>query len=131
VRLVPQTPDRLKPDYLRNPWVGNVIVDPMDLVRSGQLEVVGEETINGRPAYVVVVRRNEPKVAPDTGDGISDFRLYIAKDDGDLLRVQYRTHAGATEKDFPIRTFVRDYPVYEVLAPTPENLALIRPHAGR
>jgi hypothetical protein len=131
-------PERLKSDYLRDPWANGVIAEPLELVRNGQLEVVGDETINGTPAYVVVVKRNDPKVVPETGDDLSNVRIYIAKDDGALLRVQFRWRMGIwdprkpdDQQSYSMRTVVRDYPVYEILAPTPENLALTRPPADR
>lgn len=124
-----QSPEDAWQDYLHKP-VSGVIAEPSELVRSGQLEIVGEETINGRPAYVVAVKRNRPAIVPDTDDP-RNARIYIAKDDGDLLRVRFRMRAGITEDETPMRTFVRDYPLYEILPSTPENLALIRPPASR
>ena len=81
------------------PWRAAVVVDPVRLVREGRLTVVGEATVRGRPAHLVVV---DPDPSINT-------RFYIARDDGDLLRITHRR-----ERAGRLRTVVQDYLVYEV-----------------
>ena len=92
-------------DYLMRPWIEGAVVDPVRLVRERALRVAGEDTVGGRDAYVV-----EP--VPPEG-----IRLYVARDDGELLRVtQRRRRAGR------MRTEVQDYLVFEVRVPPPRDL---------
>jgi hypothetical protein len=95
------------PDFLMRPWRAGVVVDPVALVREGHLSVVGRATIRGRPAYITVV---DPDPSRNT-------RLYIARDDGDLLRILHRTERAGRE-----RTIVQDYLVFEVGGQRPRNL---------
>ena len=95
------------PDFLMRPWRAAVVVDPVGLVREGRLTAVGRATIRGRPAYIVVV---DPDPALNT-------RLYIARDDGDLLRILHRT-----ERSGRVRTIVQDYLLFEVVGQRPRNL---------
>jgi hypothetical protein len=87
------------PDFLLKPWRAAVVVDPVRLVREGRLTVVGEATVRDRPAHLVVV---DPDPSINT-------RFYIARDDGDLLRITHRR-----ERAGRLRTVVQDYLVYEV-----------------
>jgi hypothetical protein len=68
------------PDYLMRPWRAGIVVDPVRLVRQGRLTVVGRATVRDRPAYIVVV---DPAPSLNTC-------LYVARDDGDLLRIIHR-----------------------------------------
>jgi hypothetical protein len=99
---------REDPDYLMRPWRTSVVVDPVRLVREGRLTVVGRRTVRGRAAHIVVV---EPDPAVNT-------RLYIARDDGDLLRITYNG-----ERDGRMRMIVQDFLVFEVGVPRPRSLA--------
>jgi hypothetical protein len=90
------------PDYLMRPWRAGVVVDPVRLVREGRLEVVSEAQVEGRPAYLVVV---DPDPSQNT-------RLYIAQDDGTLLRLTHRR-----ERRGRVRMVVQDYSVFEVGGP--------------
>lgn len=95
-------------DFLMRPWRAGIVVDPVRLVREGRLQVVGTGTVRGRPAHLVTV---DPDPSLNT-------LLYVARDDGDLLRVRHRReHAGR------LRTIVQDYLVFEVERRGPPNLA--------
>jgi hypothetical protein len=87
------------PDFLMRPWRAGVVVDPVRLVREGRLEVVAEAEVGGRPAYLVVV---DPDPSRNT-------RLYVAQDDGSLLRLTHRR-----ERAGRVRMIVQDYAVFEV-----------------
>jgi hypothetical protein len=89
-------------DYLMRPWRAGVVLDPVRLVREGRLEVVSEARVEGRPAYLVVV---DPDPSQNT-------RLYIARDDGTLLRLTHRR-----ERRGRVRMVVQDYAVFEVGGP--------------
>jgi hypothetical protein len=95
-------------DFLLRPWRAGIVVDPVRLVREGRLTVVGEATVRGRPAHIVVV---EPDPSQNT-------RLYVARDDGDLLRILHRR-----ERRGRLRTVVQDYVLFEVGTPRPRTLA--------
>jgi hypothetical protein len=101
-------PDAEEPDYLMQPWRAGIVVDPVGLVREGSLHVVGRATVRGRPAHLVVV---DPDPSLNT-------RLYIARDDGDLLRITHRR-----ERSDRLRTVVQDYLLFEVGRQPPRNLA--------
>jgi hypothetical protein len=94
------------PDFLMRPWRAGVVVDPVRLVRDGRLEVVGEAEVDGRAAYLVVA---DPDPSLST-------RLYIAQDDGALLRLTHRR-----ERAGRVRMVVQDYAVFEIEGPP--NLA--------
>jgi hypothetical protein len=96
------------PDFLMRPWRAGVVVDPVRLVREGRLEVVSEAEVDGRPAYLAVV---DPDPSQNT-------RLYIAQDDGTLLRLTHRR-----ERRGRLRMVVQDYVVFEVDRGGPPNLA--------
>jgi hypothetical protein len=96
------------PDFLMRPWRARIVLDPVRLVREGRLQVVGEATVRGRPAYLVTV---DPDPSPNT-------RLYVARDDGDLLRLTHRR-----ERAGRLRTIVQDYLVFEIERRGPPNLA--------
>jgi hypothetical protein len=98
---------REAPDYLMRPWRTSVVVDPVRLVREGRLTVVGRRTVRGRAAHIVVV---DPDPARNT-------RLYVARDDGDLLRISYNA-----ERDGRMRMIVQDYLLYEVGLRRPRSL---------
>jgi hypothetical protein len=100
--------DDERPGYLMRPWRAGIVVDPVRLVREGRLQVVGRATVRGRPAHLVVP---EPDPSINT-------RLYIARDDGDLLRLTHRR-----ERAGRLRTVVQDYLVFEVERRGPPNLA--------
>jgi hypothetical protein len=87
------------PDFLMRPWRAGVVLDPVSLVREGRLEVVSEAQVDGRPAYLVVV---DPDPSQNT-------RLYIAQDDGALLRLTHRR-----ERAGRVRMVVQDYAIFEV-----------------
>lgn len=95
------------PEYLMRPWRAAPVVDPVRLVRQGRLSVVGRATIRDRPAHLVVV---EP-------DPTLSTRLYVARDDGDLLRIAHRSEWGGR-----MRTIVQDYVLFEVTGQRPRNL---------
>jgi hypothetical protein len=95
------------PDFLMRPWRAGVVVDPVRLVRDGRLFVVGRATIRGRAAHLVVV---EPDPSENT-------RLYIASDNGDLLRITHRRERAGRE-----RVIVQDYDVFEVGPQRPRNV---------
>jgi hypothetical protein len=97
-----------QPDFLMRPWRAGIVVDPVRLVREGRLEVVGEAEVGGRPAYLVVV---DPDPSLST-------RLYVAQDDGALLRITHRR-----ERAGRMRMVVQDYAVFEVGRQRPRNLA--------
>ena len=90
------------PDFLMRPWRAGVVLDPVKLVRQGRLEVVSEAEVGDRPAYLVVV---DPDPSQNT-------RLYIAQDDGSLLRLTHRT-----ERRGRLRLVVQDYAVFEAGGP--------------
>ena len=90
------------PEFLMRPWRAGVVLDPVKLVREGRLDVVSEAEVGGRPAYLVVV---EPDPSLST-------RLYIAQDDGSLLRLTHRT-----ERRGRLRMVVQDYAVFEAGGP--------------
>jgi hypothetical protein len=94
------------PDFLMRPWRAGVVVDPVRLVRHGRLDVVSEARVDGRAAYLVVV---DPDPSLNT-------RLYIAQDDGALLRLTHRS-----ERAGRVRMVVQDYAVFEIEGPP--NLA--------
>jgi hypothetical protein len=96
------------PDLLMRPWRARLVVDPVRLVREGRLTVVGRATVRDRPAHLVVV---EPDPSLNT-------RLYIARDDGDLLRIVHRA-----ERAGRMRLVVQDYLVWDVGGQRPRNLA--------
>jgi hypothetical protein len=93
-------------DFLLRPWVEGAVVDPVRLVRGSELRVTGEETVRGQAAYVV---------EPDPPEGI---RMYVARDDGKLLRVTQRRRRADR-----MRTEVQDYLVFEVRVEPPRSLA--------
>jgi hypothetical protein len=99
---------REDPDFLLRPWRAHVVIDPVSVVRDGSLHVVGRATVRGRPAHLVVV---DPDPSVNT-------RLYIARDDGDLLRITHRR-----ERAGRLRTVVQDYLLFEVGRQPPRNLA--------
>ena len=86
------------PDFLMRPWRAGVVVDPVRLVREGRLHVVSEAEVDGRAAYLVVV---DPDPSRNT-------RLYVAQDDGSLLRLTHRR-----ERAGRVRMIVQDYAVFE------------------
>jgi hypothetical protein len=92
-------------DYLMRPWVEGAVVDPVRLVRERALRVTGEDSVGGRAAYVV---------EPVPSEGV---RLYVARDDGELLRVTQRRRRGGR-----MRTEVQDYLVFELRVPPPRSL---------
>jgi hypothetical protein len=96
------------PDFLMRPWRAGVVLDPVRLVRDGRLEVVSETEVEGRPAYLVVVH-------PDPS---RNTRLYVAQDDGELLRLTHRR-----ERAGRVRIVVQDYAVFEVERRELPNLA--------
>ena len=96
------------PDFLMRPWRSGIVVDPVRLVREGELTVVGRATVRGREAYIVIV---DPDPSVNT-------RLYVARDDGDLLRIAHRR-----ERAGLMRTVVQDYLVFEIVRWRPRNLA--------
>jgi hypothetical protein len=102
------TADGEHPDFLMRPWRAGVVVDPVQLVRDGRLDLVAEAEVGGEPAYLVVV---DP-------DPSSNTRLYIAQDDGALLRLTHRR-----ERRGRVRMIVQDYAVFEVGEPRLSNLA--------
>ena len=87
------------PDFLMRPWRAGMVVDPVQLVREGRLDVVAEAEVDGRAAYLAVV---DPDPSQNT-------RLYIAQDDGALLRLTHRR-----ERRGRVRMVVQDYAVFEV-----------------
>jgi hypothetical protein len=91
--------DGRAPDFLMRPWRAGVVLDPVSLVRAGRLEVVAEARVDGRPAYLVVV---DPDPSQNT-------RLYVAQDDGALLRLTHRR-----ERAGRVRMVVQDYAIFEV-----------------
>jgi hypothetical protein len=95
------------PDFLMRPWRAGVVVDPVRLVREGRLTVVGRATVRGRAAHLVVV---DPDPSLTT-------RLYVARDDGDLLRIIHRA-----ERAGRMRLIVQDYLLWEVGGQRPRNL---------
>jgi len=95
------------PDFLMRPWRTGVVVDPVRLVRDGRLTLVGEATVRGRPAHLVTV---DPDPSFNT-------RLYIARDDGDLLRLTHRRERGGM-----LRTVAQEYLHFEI-RPAQLNLA--------
>lgn len=95
-------------DFLLRPWRAGIVVDPVRLVREGRLTVVGRATVRGRPAHLVTV---DPDPSINT-------RLYVARDDGDLLRLTHRRERGGR-----LRTVVQDYLVFEVRDQRRLNLA--------
>jgi hypothetical protein len=110
--------DREDPDYLMRPWRASAVIDPVRLVREGRLTLVGGARVRDRPAYLVVV---EPDPALNT-------RLYIARDDGDLLRVTHRA-----ERFGRLRMIVQDYLLFEIVGQGPRSLddLLARGGTGR
>jgi hypothetical protein len=99
-----------EPGFLLKPWRAGVVVDPVRLVREGRLTLVGRATVRGRPAHIVTV---DPDPSINT-------RLYVARDDGDLLRLMHRR-----ERRGRLRTVVQDYVVFEVTAQRELNLAAL------
>jgi hypothetical protein len=99
---------RDEPGYLMAPWKTSGVVDAVRLVREGRLAVVGRRTVRGRAAHIVVV---DPDPRLNT-------RLYIACDDGDLLRITYNDERGGR-----MRMIVQDYLVFEVGLQRPRSLA--------
>jgi hypothetical protein len=95
-------------DFLMRPWRAGVVVDPVRLVREGRLTLVAEAEVDGRAAYLVVV---DPDPSQNT-------RLYVAQDDGTLLRLTHRR-----ERAGRIRMVVQDYAVFEVGVRPQFNLA--------
>ncbi len=102
------TADGEAPDFLLRPWRAGIVVDPVRAVRDGRLSLIGAATVRGRPAHIVAV---EPDPSLNT-------RLYVARDDGDLLRLTHRR-----ERHGRMRTVVQDYLVFEVSAQRRINLA--------
>ena len=96
------------PDFLLRPWRASIVIDPVRLVREGRLTVVGEATVRGRRAHIVLV---DPDPSQDT-------RLYVARDDGDLLRILHRR-----ERAGRMRAVAQDYLLFEVGTPQPRTLA--------
>ena len=96
------------PDFLMRPWRAGVVVDPVRLVRDGRLRLVAEAEVEGRAAYLVVV---DPDPSQNT-------RLYVAQDDGTLLRLTHRR-----ERAGRMRMVVQDYAVFEVGVRPQLNLA--------
>jgi hypothetical protein len=96
--------------FLLRPWRARVVVDPVALVRDGRLTVVGRANVRGRPAHIVTV---DPDPSINT-------RLYVARDDGDLLRLMHRR-----ERRGRLRTVVQDYVVFEVTDQRVLNLATL------
>jgi hypothetical protein len=96
------------PDFLMQPWRASVVLDPVRLVREGELTVVARATVRGRDAYIVVV---DPDPSVNT-------RLYVARDDGDLLRITHRR-----ERAGRMRTVVQGYLLFEVTVRRPRSLA--------
>jgi hypothetical protein len=101
------------PQFLMRPWRAAPVVDPVRLVRQGRLTVVGRATIRDRAAHLVVVDP-DPRLST---------RLYIARDDGDLLRIAHRSEWGGR-----MRTIVQDYLVFEVTGQRPRNLDELLPN---
>jgi hypothetical protein len=97
-----------EPGFLMDPWRAHLVADPVSLVRGGELTLVGRAEVDGRAAYIVVV---EP-------DPYLNTRLYVARDDGDLLRLIHRG-----ERAGRVRTIVQDYLLFEVTGQRPRNLA--------
>jgi hypothetical protein len=97
--VVNDPPDGEAPDFLMRPWRAGVVLDPVSLVREGRLEVVAEAQVEGRPAYLVVV---DPDPSQNT-------RLYVAQDNGALLRLTHRR-----ERAGRVRMVVQDYAIFEV-----------------
>lgn len=95
-------------DFLMRPWRAASVIDPVRVVREGELTVVGRATVRDRPAYIVVV-------APDPA---LNTRLYVARDDGDLLRITHRR-----ERAGRLRTIVQDYVLFEVIVRRPRSVA--------
>jgi hypothetical protein len=95
------------PNFLMRPWRAGIAVDPVRSVRQGRLTVVGRATVRDRPAYLVIV-------SPDPS---RHTRLYIARDDGDLLRIAHRA-----ERAGRLRLVVQDYLVWEIGRQRPRNL---------
>ncbi len=98
------------PGFLMRPWRAGVVVDPVRLVREGRLELVGEAEVDHRAAYLVVV---DPDPSQST-------RLYVAQDDGSLLRLTHRR-----ERAGRLRMVVQDYAVFEVGNGSRINLAAL------
>ena len=96
------------PDFLMRPWRAGIVVDPVSLVREGRLRMVGEAEVEGRAAYLVMV---DPDPSLQT-------RLFVAQDDGELLRITHRA-----ERRGRLRMVVQDYALFEVAAPRPRTLA--------
>jgi len=96
------------PDFLMRPWRAGIVVDPVSLVREGRLRMVGEAEVEGRAAYLVMV---DPDPSLHT-------RLFVAQDDGELLRITHRT-----ERRGRLRMVVQDYAVFEVATRRPRTLA--------
>ena len=92
-------------EFLMRPWIEGAVVDPVRIVRERALRVTGERSVGRRAAYVV---------EPIPPEGI---RLYVARDDGDLLRVTQRRRRGGR-----MRTEVQDYVVFELRVPPPRDL---------
>lgn len=99
-----------EPGFLLRPWRARVLVDPVALVRDGRLTVVGGARVRGRAAHIVTV---DPDPSINT-------RLYVARDDGDLLRLIHRR-----ERRGRLRTIVQDYAVFEVTDQRELNLAAL------
>jgi hypothetical protein len=99
--------ERRRPDFLMRPWRAAEVVDPVRTVREGRLELVGEGEVDGREAYLLVV---DPDPSRHT-------RLYVAKDDGALLRIAHRRERGGR-----MRLLVQDYAVFEVEVRRPRTL---------
>jgi hypothetical protein len=94
-------------DFLMRPWRAGIVLDPVGAVRAGRLSVAAETRLRGREAYIVVVD-------PDPSAGT---RFYVARDDGDLLRITHRR-----ERAGRVRTVIQDYLVYEVGMRRPRSL---------
>jgi hypothetical protein len=97
-----------QPELLMSRGRASTIVDPVRLVREGRLRVAAETRLRGREAYIVLV---EPD--PSTGT-----RLYVAADDGDLLRITHRR-----ERAGRVRMLIQDYLVYEAGVQRPRSIA--------
>lgn len=108
-------------NFLGRPLVDGIVVEPLTALARGELQLVGETTVRGEPAYELA--------RPADGTANRD-RWFAAKDDGALLRSQSREwivvgdvpadDREATTKliDSELRTIVKDVVTYERLEET-------------